>query len=354
MRNVKAALWGFGAMGSGMAKVLLGRKGVDIVGVCDSHLQKAGKSIYELLTLPQDGRPDAVVTADIEELLGQRPLDICVIATSSFTKEVYPKIMQAVNAGVNVITIAEEMSWPWAQQPELAGEMDKRAKEKGVSVLGTGINPGMMMDLLAVFLSGCMTQVGHVHCERVNSLSPFGQAVMHEQGIGLTQEAFEQGVSDGSLAGHVGFAESARMISSALGFDIDHFQQQMRPIVTQVDRLSPHGFAAAGQVAGVYMSAQAGADNQERISLVHPQQIEPQLAGVETGDYVILQGLPPVSMAIRPEVDGGIGTIAMACNMLPFVVAARPGLLTMLDMPVPRCVMGDYREIAFREASHGQ
>jgi hypothetical protein len=208
----------------------------------------------------------------------------------------------------------------------------------------------MMMDLLAVFLSGCMTQVDHVHCERVNSLSPFGEAVMHEQGIGLTQEAFQQGVIDGTLAGHVGFTESAGMISSALGFDINHFQQQMRPIVTQVDRSSPHGFAAAGQVAGVHMSAQASVGAQEMISLVHPQQIEPQLAGVETGDYVRLQGSPHISMAIRPEVDGGIGTIAMACNMLPFVVAARPGLLTMLDMPVPRCVMGDYRVIAFGEA----
>lgn len=350
MRNVKVALWGFGAMGSGMAKVLLARKGVDIVGVCDSHPQKAGKNVYELLDLMQGDRPEALISGDISTLLKQMPLDICIIATNSFTKEVFPKIMQVVDAGVNVITIAEEMSWPWAQQPELAREMDERAKVKGVSILGTGINPGMMMDLLAVFLSGCMTQVDHVHCERVNSLSPFGAAVMHEQGIGLTQEAFQQCVSDGTLAGHVGFAESSGIIAAAFGFDIDHFKQQMRPIVTQVDRKSPHGFAAAGQVAGVHMSAQASADNQERISLVHPQQIEPQLAGVETGDYVRLQGSPPISMAIRPEVDGGIGTIAMACNMLPFVVAARPGLLTMLDMPVPRCVLGDYREIAFREA----
>lgn len=350
MRNVKAALWGFGAMGSGMAKVLLTRKGVDIVGVCDTHPDKQGKGIYELLDLPQSGRPKALITGDIEKLLQNKPLDICIIATNSFTKEVFPKIMRVLDAGVNVITIAEEMSWPWAQSPKLAKEMDERAKAKGVSILGTGINPGMMMDLLAVFLSGCMTQVDHVHCERINSLSPFGAAVMHEQGIGLTQEAFQQGVKDGSLAGHVGFAESSGMIATALGFDINHFQQQMQPIVTQVDRKSHHGFAAAGQVAGVHMSAQASAAGQEMINLIHPQQIEPQLAKVETGDYVRLRGSPPINMAIQPEVDGGIGTIAMACNMLPFVVAARPGLLTMLDLPVPRCVMGDYRQIAFREA----
>ena len=120
-----------------------------------------------------------------------------------------------------------------------------------------------------------------------------------------------------------------------------------------MDRKSPHGFAAKGQVAGVNMTASARRDGEELIALIHPQQIEPQLAGVDTGDYITLQGTPPIDMAVKPEVNGGLGTIAMACNTLPFVVAARPGLLTMLDLPVPRCVMGDYRDIAFPEASHG-
>lgn len=347
MRNVRVALWGFGAMGSGIARVLLGRKGVELAGVCDVAPDKVGKSVYQLLGIEQAGRPDARIHDDIDALLSQPELDICIIATNSFVKEVHPKVMKALEAGVNVLTIAEEMAWPWAQEKELADSMDALAREKGVTVLGTGINPGMMMDLLAVALSGVMTEVTHVRCERVNSLSPFGEAVMREQGIGITLEQFEQGKADGTLAGHVGFAESAAMIAAGIGLPNDEFSQDMLPIVTDVDRKSPHGFAAAGQIAGVNMSASAGKDGKEYIQLLHPQQIEPQLAGVNTGDYVELAGSPPVSMAIKPEVDGGIGTIAMACNMLPFVVAAKPGLKTMLDLPVPRCVMGDYRDIAF-------
>lgn len=83
---------------------------------------------------------------------------------------------------MNVITSAEEMSYPKAQQPELAAEMDRLAKANGVSILGTGINPGLMMDLLAICLTGCMTDVESVQCRRVNSLSPFGPAVMEEPG----------------------------------------------------------------------------------------------------------------------------------------------------------------------------
>jgi len=339
-------------MGKGIGQTLLNRKGVDIVSVCDRYDGYVGKSIYEILDIPQGDRPQVKVVNDIHQALADKPVDCCVIATDSFVKDVFPKIEAVVKEGVNVLTIAEEMSYPAAQEPELAAKMDALAKEHGVSILGTGINPGLMMDLLAVCLSGAMTEVTHVRCERVNSLSPFGATVMQEQGIGITVEDFDRGVQDGSLAGHVGFHESAAMIAKALSIPYDSLQQQMLPIITEVDRKSPHGFAAKGHIAGVNMTAQALQGEKEVISLIHPQQIEPEQVGVDTGDYITLKGTPPIDMAVKPEVNGGLGTIAMACNCLPFVVAARPGLLTMLDLPVPRCVMGDYREIAFPEGRH--
>lgn len=169
------------------------------------------------------------------------------------------------------------MSYPKANQPELAAEMDALAKANGVSILGTGINPGLMMDLLAVCLTGCMTNVESVQCRRVNSLSPFGPAVMEEQGVGLSVKAFEQGVEDGSLAGHVGFAESVGMIAEALGWNVDKFEQQMKPIVTTVDRKSPYGFAKAGDVAGVNMTGQGYVNGEIKIDMIHPQQIEPEM-----------------------------------------------------------------------------
>ena len=259
-------------------------------------------------------------------------------------KKAFPKIKYIIEQNVNVISTAEEMSFPAAQEPELAEEMDKIAKEHGVSILGTGINPGLMMDLLAICLSGCMTDVEKVTCRRVNSLSPFGPAVMEEQGVGLTVDAFNKGVADGTLAGHVGFAESVGMISKALGWNVEKFEQQMSPIVTSVDRKSPYGFAKAGDVAGVSMTGQGYVDGKVKIDMIHPQQIEPEMEGTHTGDYIVLEGTPEVNMTIRPEVDGGIGTIAMVVNMIPHVINARPGLKTMLDLPVPRAIMGDFRD----------
>ena len=349
MREVRVVLWGLGAMGSGMARLLAKRKGVHVAAACDINPSYVNKNMYEALDIPQEGKPDAPVHADILEALSHKPVDICVIATNSFVKDVYPKVLQVLREGVNVLTIAEEMAWPYAQSPDMALDMHIVARQNKVSVLGTGINPGLMMDLLAVCLSGAQTELDHVRCERVNSLSPFGKAVMEEQGIGMRPEGFDQGVADGSLAGHVGFEESIHMMASAFGWPVDEVKTQMLPIITGIDRKAPHGEAKAGQVAGVNMTGQGIVRGEEKLTMLHPQQIEPQLVGVDTGDYITLTGQPPIAMAIKPEVDGGLGTIAMACNVLPFVVAAKPGLLSMLDLPVPRCVMGDYRTIAFPE-----
>ena len=218
MENIKVAIWGFGAMGSGVAKVLLRKKGVDITGVCDIHPARVGKSIFEVLGVERGERADVLVSPDIEAVVSKEKCDVCIIATDSFTAKVFPKIKLVVEKGVNVITSAEEMSYPKAQQPELAAEMDRLAKANGVSILGTGINPGLMMDLLAICLTGCMTDVESVQCRRVNSLSPFGPAVMEEQGVGLTVEAFERGVADGTLAGSaISLADAVR---NAVSFGI--------------------------------------------------------------------------------------------------------------------------------------
>lgn len=344
MENIKVVIWGFGAMGSGMAKVLLRRKGIEIVGVCDMHPQRAGKSIFEILQVEKGDKHDIIVKENIEEVLTEKCCDICLCATDSFTKNAFPKLKFALEKKVNVISTAEEMSYPQAQNPQLAKELDEIAKENGVSILGTGINPGLIMDLLVVCLTGCMTDVEHIEAKRVNSLSPFGPAVMEEQGVGLKVDEFNLGVESGKLAGHVGFAESIKMIGDAVGFTIDKFEQQMSPIITTLDRKAPYGFAAAGDVAGVNMTGQGYVGDEVKIDMIHPQQIEPELEGTYTGDYITIKGKPEVNMSIRPEVDGGLGTIAMCVNMIPHVINAHPGLKTMIDLPVPRAIMGDYRD----------
>ena len=343
--NVKVAIWGFGAMGSGMAKMILNKKGFDIVGVCDFYDQIVGKSIFEVLKIKNPYVHDVLITNDIDGLLKNNKIDIVLLATDSYTASAFPKIKKIVENGINVISTAEEMSFPEANEPLLAKEIDDLAKAYNVTVLGTGVNPGMMMDLLAICISGVNENIKEFEISRINSLSPFGKTVMEEQGVGLTLKDFNDKMAKDEIAGHVGFKESAYMIAKAMGLNVIDFKQSMKPIVTSFDRKSPHGFAKAGDVCGVEMSAEAMLENDIKIKLYHPQQIEPEMAGVSTGDYIKIYGKPEINLANVPEVEGGIGTIAICVNMIPHVINAKPGLVTMIDLPVPRAILGDVRNL---------
>ena len=348
MKNVKVIIWGLGAMGSGMADLLLKKKGVEIVGVA-GRPNKQGKSMYDFINTPKGDRPDVIIGSP-EDVIKEKCADVVLLCTDSFTSKAFDRIKFILEKKINCVTSAEEMSYPKAKEPELTVKLDEIAKANGVSVLGTGINPGLIMDLLVIIMTGCCEDVEHIISRRINSLSPFGPAVMEEQGIGISVEEFKKGVETGKLAGHVGFNESINMIADAIGWKVDKITQSMEPIVTDVDRKSPYGFAKAGDVAGCAMKGYGYVGGELKIEMDHPQQIEPEQVGVKTGDYVIINGTPSINMVNSPEVPGGIGTIAMCVNMIPQVINARPGLHTMITLPVPRAIMGDMRDLISEEA----
>ncbi|SMP49251.1 2,4-diaminopentanoate dehydrogenase [Anoxynatronum buryatiense] len=347
MENVKVIIWGIGAMGSGMAKMLLEKKGVDIVGVC-SRRSHVGENLFDVLEMDAAGRQPIIVTNDIDTLVKQKSADVVLVATDSFTRDTFDKIKKVAENGINVISIAEEMAFPKAQEPELAEKMDQIAKENGITILGTGINPGFVLDLLILALTGTCETVDYIKASRVNDLSPFGTAVMKGQGVGLTEDAFMSGVESGEVVGHVGFPESISMVAEGLGWKISKIEQTREPIISTVARETKYVSVDPGNVAGCRHCATGEVDGEIKIDMEHPQQIHPSLEGQDTGDYIWVRGVPNIDMQIKPEIPGGIGTIAMAVNMIPHVINSRPGLKTMMDMPVPRAIMGDMRDMIER------
>jgi 4-hydroxy-tetrahydrodipicolinate reductase len=281
-----------------------------------------------------------MVTNRPETVLEGGRVDVVTLATTSWVRRQMPDLRTVIGARINCVSIAEELAAPEAQSPEFAAEIDALAKANGVSVLGTGVNPGFVLDLLVVTLTGGCHSVERVEASRVNDLSPYGPTVMATQGVGLTAEAFRAGVSDGSIVGHVGFPESIHMISEAIGLGVDRVEQSREPIISAVRRETPHVTVEPGMVAGCAHVGVGYRGEREVVRLVHPQQIHPQLEGQETGDYVHVYGVPEVHMAIKPEIAGGQATMGIAVNMIPHVVAATPGLKRMIDLPAPAALMG--------------
>ena len=339
MEPIRILQWGLGAMGGGMARLILEKQGLKIVAAVDGRPDYVGKDLGEVLGIGK--KLDVVVTNNPEDVLKKENVDIVLIATTSWTKEQMPDLRKIITAGINCISIAEEMSDPDAQSPELGQELDELAKKHGVSVLGTGVNPGFVLDLLVVALSGGCHSVERIEASRVNDLSPYGPTVMRTQGVGTTPEAFAAGVADGSIVGHVGFPESIHLISEALGLSVDRIVETREPIISKVYRETPHVKVEAGMVAGCRHIGIGYRGEQEVVKLIHPQQIHPHLEDQDTGDYINIYGKPEIHMAIKPEIAGGIATMGVTVNMIPHVVAASPGMKRMIDLPVPAALMGE-------------
>ena len=268
---------------------------------------------------------------------------VALHATCSRLADARDEIETLVGRRVPVISIAEEMAFPAAASPAIAQALHRLACDQGVAVVGTGINPGFVLDLLAIVLTGVCADVRSITARRVNDLAPYGPTVLRAQGVGLSREAFDIGVAAGSVAGHIGFAQSVHMIAVALGWDIARIEERREPIVSRVRRATPFVTVEAGQVAGCLHTAVAYRGGAPAITLVHPQQIHPQLEGVETGDAVEIVGTPNVRLAGSPEIPGGQATVALAVNMIPRVLSARPGLHAMADLPPPAAMCADAR-----------
>ena len=344
---IRVLILGTGQMGSGIARLILEKQGLELVGAYGRRKARAGNDLGRAIGLDRD--LGIAVSDDLPDVLEQARPHVAIQATCSRLNEAIDEITLLVKHGVHVISIAEEMAYPAAEAPTLAEELHQLARDCKVAVLGTGINPGFVLDLLVITLTGVCADVQAINARRVNDLSPYGPTVLASQGVGLTPAAFEQGLRDATVVGHIGFVQSINMIAAALGWEIGRIEETRKPIVSKIARETAAISIEAGQVAGCLHTATAYQQDRPVITLVHPQQIAPQLDKLETGDSIEIIGNPGVRLAGSPEIPGGQGTAALAVNMIPRVLTAPAGLYSMADLPVPAALLGDARRFVHRE-----
>jgi 4-hydroxy-tetrahydrodipicolinate reductase len=348
---IRVLVLGTGQMGSGIARLALEKPGLELAGAYARRVERAGMDLGQAIGI--DRKLGMPVSADLEEAIKKSRPDIAIQATCSRLVDAAKEIFVLGRHGINVISIAEEMAYPASASPALARELQQLAVVNRVSVAGTGINPGFVLDLLVIALSGVCANVDAINATRINDLSPYGFSVLRSQGVGLAPEAFQAGLADGTVAGHVGFLQSTHMIADAIGWEIEGVRETREPIVSRVRRETPFVTVAPGQVAGCLHTAVAYRRSKPVITLIHPQQVHPELEGIETGDTIEIFGTPNVRLTGRPEIPGGTATIALAVNMIPRVLSAAPGLHTMADLPVPAAMLGDARKLV-RRALQGE
>lgn len=334
---LRVVVLGTGQMGSGIANLLLEKPGFALVGAFGRRKERAGIDLG--LALGRAERLGLPLEADLEALLDRARPKVAIQATCSRLADAEGEITACLRRGVHVVSIAEEMAWPAASSPECAARLDALARANHAVAVGTGVNPGFVLDTLVVALTGVCAQVDSIRARRVNDLAAYGPTVLHSQGVGLAPEAFRSAVRDGVVVGHLGFRQSMAMIASALGWKLEGVEESREAIVSAVRRETPFVRVEPGRVAGCLHTAVGFVEGRPAIQLEHPQQIRPEAEGVATEDSIEIRGRPDVRLAGSPEIPGGQATAALAVNLVPRVLAASPGLKAMTDLPVAAAIM---------------
>lgn len=329
METIKVVQYGLGPIGLGIVEVLLSRPWVQLVGAIDIDKNKVGKDVGQLLHPVR--KVGVTVSDQAKDVLSDTAPRVVTHATSSYMETIFPQIIEIVEHNASVVSTAEELSYPFVKHPDLAKKIDQRAKENGTVVLGTGVNPGFLLDTLAVALSGVCQTVSSIRAERVVDASRRRLPLQKKIGAGLSQEEFQRKVAEGRTK-HVGLPESVGLIALAMRWKLGEIQERITPVVAEKAVESEYIKVSAGDVAGVRQVAKGILGGQELVVL----DLRMYLGAQNPHDSILIDGIPPVDMTIRGGVHGDRATPAVVVNCLPKIDRLQPGLRTMIDLP-PIC-----------------
>ena len=352
MEPLKVVQVGLGPVGIAIARLVAGRPGLRLVGGVDPAPGLAGRGLAEILGIEVKGAP---VTSALEQALEHLRPDIVLHATGSFLDDVAGQLRAPLARGISVVSTCEELAYPFYRHPALARELDDLSRSRSVVLLGTGVNPGFVMDKLALTLLGACRSARRVRVLRVVDASTRREPLQRKIGAGLSTTEFEEKRRTGRF-GHIGLAESAHMLADAMGVPPALSAEVMRdpgagesaparlpaapgervltetfePHVAEDLVVTPFVRVEAGRVAGIEQSAVITSSGAERVRL----ELRMYVGAKNPIDAVSIEGEPPIEATIAGGVHGDEGTAAVVVNAAGLVRSLYPGLRTMLDVPL--------------------
>jgi len=314
LKNVKVVSYGIGVIGRRLATHLLTKEGIEIVGAVDIDPEIVGKDLGEVLGGKKIG---VVVSSDADKVLKETKPDVVCHTTMSYLRQTHRQFEQILRHGVDIVSTCEELGYPYATEEgtRYAIELDEFAKKHGATLLGTGINPGFLMDTLPTFLTGPCEEVESIYVTRQMNAATRRIPFQKKIGAGMTKKEFREAIDGGKITGHVG-----------LEIRVD----PPEPVILDHDDGSDAIKVPKGVNAGTKQMAYGVMGGKPIITM----DFKAYIGAPEEFDSVDIEGVPPIHQKISPCVHGDHGTIAMTTNMIPQVINAKPGLKTMVDLPV--------------------
>jgi len=327
-KKIRAIQYGVGPIGASIAKLMREKQAIEIIGAIDLDPAKAGRDLGEVVGA-QDAPWGVSVFADAKEALDHNP-DVVIHSTSSSLPKVMDQLLACLEAQSCIVSTCEELSYPFRTHPELAAKLDASAKEWGVALVGTGVNPGFVMDKLVVTLAAVSQRIEHAKALRIVDASKRRLPLQKKIGAGMTVEEFRAQVSAGVIK-HVGLPESVAMIADSLNLPVETITETIEPKVA-TDRVQTEYLTVErGQAAGVHQIGRGlSQDGKELVYL----ELQMYVGAKDPADTITLTGYPNISLTIPGGSHGDIATASVVVNSIPVILDAPAGLRTSRDLPI--------------------
>ena len=324
--KIRVVQYGLGPIGSAVARQVVERPGMELVGGLDIDPAKVGQDVGQVIGL---GRTLGLTVAEsLSQVLVNTQADVVLHTTSSYFDLFKLQIIEILQAGLDVVSTSEELSFPWLAHPEEAAEIDALAKREGKTVLGTGVNPGFVMDSLPLNVTAICLQVEHIDVTRVINASLRRGPFQAKIGSGMSVEDFKARMAAGRM-GHVGLPESMHMVFHTLGKELVGYENSVEPVIAEQLVSTDYFEVQPGQVRGLKQVARGYTDDGEFMTLTFLAALD---AG-DDGDTIIISGVPNLEVRLKGT-NGDIATVAITVNAVRRVLEASPGLVTMRDLPI--------------------
>ena len=329
MQKIKVAQFGLGPIGIESIKLAAEKDWIEVVGGVDIDPAKVGKSLAEL-THGHHRLADAHVYRTFEELVGKSKPDVVLHTAGSKADGAIAQIKPMAERGVSVVSSCEELLVPKFRAPKLAEELDAICRKNGARVLGTGVNPGFVMDVLPVCMTGVSRTVEHVYCERVVNATTRRQPLQKKIGSGMDPDEMRRLFREGK-AGHAGFLESLALVGHAMGWQFTETYELFEPVVAPYDIKTKFFDVKKGQCCGIHQQVVGKVGDVQRVHM----DLKMYLDARDPHDAVKVSGDPPIEVRVNGGVAGDHATVASLVNAIPRVLKAPPGVLLMTDIAVP-------------------
>lgn len=329
MKKIKVIQFGLGPIGIESVKLAAEQSWLEVTGGVDIDPAKIGRSLGELTGIAALGSAKIFPSLDALFAAVGRP-DVVLHTADSSAAVSLAQMKPALEAGISVASTCEELIFPALKTPEATAEFDALCRRTGARIAGTGVNPGFVMDILPICLTGMSRQVTSIYVERVVNAATRRQPLQAKIGSGQNPADFRAKFAAGQ-AGHAGFQQSIALLVHAMGWKLDEIRETCEPVVATSRVVTKFFDVAPGQSLGIHQKCVGLAGGETKIKLDLQMYLDAPLPH----DAIVIKGRPDLNLVLNGGVAGDDATVAALINIVPRLLAAAPGVRLMTELAVP-------------------